>query len=54
MMATRWTKRRAAAVLLALLPLLMVVGCSKPKGTVKGTVTYKDKDGTYKPVEELF
>ncbi len=50
MIATRWAKRRAVAVLLALLPLLMVVGCGKPKGTVTGTVKYKDKDGTYKPM----
>ena len=30
--------------------LLLAAGCSKSKGTVKGTVYYKDKtDGTYKP-----
>ncbi len=42
MMATSWAKRRAAAVLLALFPLLMAVGCGKTKGTVKGTVYFKD------------
>src|SRR6266699_3398120 len=51
MMATHWEKRRAAAVLLALVPLLLAVGCSKGKATVKGTVLYLDKtDKKYKPM----
>jgi len=49
MTATRWATRRAAVGLLALLPLLLIVGCGKSKGTVKGRVLYKDKtDNTYK------
>ena len=37
-------------VLLALLPLLMVMGCGKAKGTVKGTVLYKDAKGNEAPM----
>src|SRR6266446_5846848 len=50
MLATCWAKRRAAVVLLALLPLLVVVGCGKAKGTVKGTVLYKDAKGNEAPM----
>src|SRR5207245_1295556 len=50
MLATCWAKRRAAVVLLALLPLLMVMGCGKAKGTVKGTVVYTDAKGKETPM----
>jgi hypothetical protein len=49
MMATRWAKRRGAALLFAFFPLLLAAGCTKPKGSLKGTVLYKDKtNNTYK------
>jgi len=38
-----WAKRRAAVVLLALLVFLPATGCGGKKGTLKGTVYFKDK-----------
>jgi len=43
MWTIRWAKRRAVVVLLALFVFLPATGCGGKKGSLKGTVYFKDK-----------
>jgi hypothetical protein len=46
MWTIRWAKRRAVVVLLALFVFLPATGCGGKKGSLKGTVYFKDKPMT--------